>query len=678
VGQAGRPGAALRGACPGEMVLDENRKFRTVRLINAAAKKDVLSAYSLAQLTLEYGSTAYLETNMGKSDRDAIFRQPLDHVSEYGVVDVVIPFQIYKFQMTEIKRRGGPYLKLPMLVEKQLSSMIKSFVEMELTGLPTDRYYLTKEVSSGGAFQEAREKARKEIYAMESVKKANRILVDKYHGADLFDRAPEDNWVFDIDTVEHQQLLFFDVLKLQPTAYGKSGVPSVNKAFKEKHAPFGDDGKLLEEIAVPEVAEFRLYAELKHLYSSFIKGFHEKLYSDDDMRFDGRLRPEFIFLTIVTGRSGARKPSLQQVPSRSKLAKPINRQFVSPEGTIFLKSDYIAQEVKNWMLVSNEGVLARIFIQTMVKRREFRLADVIDDPKMWDNVFKELDLHRQSAQHFFGIPAIDVTKELRTRVKTLVFGTVYGMSPYRLSITLSISVEDAEELQRTLFDKYPDGSRYIAEMHEQAREHLYITSAIGRIRHLWGYLHTDFGVYGAMDRRAVNSAIQSLASDEGFEGCVQTQRLRWELFHSQDIPLRFSIANMVHDSSFSMTELHTAPIAAYLTEHGFTTMVHKAYKEYYGFNFIVGLELDFELGGTLGDMYAWNYRPETLDTAFEKTVKWQRDVMNYKVPDSTFDKFYTNADIIRELRESELRSQPENGVGMHMALTKKIARELIV
>jgi DNA polymerase I-like protein with 3'-5' exonuclease and polymerase domains len=657
------------------MLLDENRKFRDVKKLYGVTGKDKLSGYALAQLALEYGSTIYLETNMGKDDRSAVFKTPLKDVAEYGGVDVVILQQIYKFQLKEMASRGPAYSRTPVLLLKQIGHMILALVEMEMNGLPVDRMYLTKEVASGGAFIEARNQTKSELYALPAVVETNKRLL-KNVGSDLFGRENPDTWVFDIDKIAHQQMLFFDVLGLEPLTYGKDGLPALNKAFKDKYAPLDDGGRLVEEIAIPAVAGFRSYSELKHLYNSFLKGFYNKLHEEEDMRVDSRLRPNFMFLPIVTGRLGARKPSLHQVPSRSKLAKGIKRQFVTAQGRAFVEADFIAHEIKNWMLASKEHVLAGIFKNTLNLRKEFRLLDKIDDPAHWATEFKRLDLHNQSCKLFFGLDPLEVPKAVRTKSKTTTFGTIYGMSSFRLSKALNISEEEAQGLIDKLFATYPDGTLYIHQTHEFGKKYLVVSSGIGRVRHLWGYLHTDFGVHGAMDRRGVNSRIQSVASDEGVEGNYQTQKLRWKLFHSQNLPLVFTLDNMVHDSTTAETALQTIPVAAYLIEHGMTTMVHNAYRDNYGMEFITGLELDFKVGGSLGAMHEWNYRPEVLEDIFEKTVKWQKDEMRYNTPKDVYSKFYDNLDLITEVRNKELRRQPDTGVCTEVLLTRKLAREV--
>lgn len=660
---------------------NENRKFRDVKLIRASSNKEVLSCWSLGQMAIEYGTAVYLSTAMGKDDRSRIFATPLKEVAEYGGVDVCVCYQIYEFQKREMSSRGKAYARTERIGTKQISSMIKAFVEMETNGLTIDRAYLTREVAQSGAFVVARKEALAEIYALEEVKEANRILMDRYMGGNMFDgmgNKQNSGWMFDINTVEHQQVLFFEVLKLQPVGVGKDGVTySTNKLFKDTYAPRDDKGVLLEDLAVPAVALFRNYGELKHLFTTFLKAFYERLYSDSDMR-DGCLRTDFMYLPIVSGRGGARKPSLHQIPSRSKLSKTIKRQFITRLGEIYLKGDYVAAEVKGWGTSAGEQNLAETFILALQKRKEFRLLDRIDDPKKWELIFNELDLHRRNCKLFYGVEPKDVSKEMRQGVKTVTFGTVYGMSAKRLAFALKITEEAAQDLIDTLFNVFPEGAAYIRNTHKTGQEYLAVVSSIGRVRHLWGYLHTDLGVQGAMDRRGPNSRIQSLSSDEGFEGNYQTQRLRWELFHKQDLPLDLLIRNAVHDSSENTTKIEHLPMSAYLVEHGYTTCVHKSYMENYGMEFNVGLEQDFEIGGSLATVGKWDFRPESMRKLVEDSIKWQQDTLGYKTSKETLRKFEENLIVMDDLRCEELRKLPANGVNMWMALTPKIAKQELV
>ena len=1140
--------------------LDENRKFRSSVML--VEEKKMLPGFALDQLVIERGCHAYLRSSMGKEERANIFGQPFESVAEYGGLDAILTYRIHESQIAEALDRGDNYSKFVLVVTGQINSMIRAFVKMELTGLPIDRAYLASQQSATtGEFEKSRAEHRAKLYAMDTVKQANKILLKRKFGSetDLF--GTSDKWVFDIDIIEHQQVLFFEVMGLTPTKVGKNGLPSTDKTFKAEYAPKDDDGKYLET-ALEEVQLFAEYGEFKHLFNSFMKSFYKKLFTSPDMRIDGRIRPEFKYLSIVTGRTGAGKPSLQNIPSRSKLAKVVKRQFITKPGSIYVKADFDSHEVRNWGISSGENNLVASYTAGMVAKRQFRLLDVTtpEDWKVFEAAMKPLDLHRQNClsgdtlvqsdrgllrmddknllgatvmcvdgpakvvnhihngvrkvikittadgkqikltpdhrvkafdnscgefvwrkagsltvgdnlmgtlqnlphpdnyvfelqdypkmtgrgaratfiskkitrmtpdlaylmgiivteghiryskhyhflkgnaggsyveitntdlnvlreckrifseifgyeseiqekkvslreisgvqiktirpaykfvvgshdvvyklqqlgltkeniegrpsyttrvpnsifkadaesqkafiagcidgdgcvnpytqmnssslefvkdmaqlchglsivvriakptlnrsgknlyrlylcdgvdfhindysfkqsngvnsakfpslfwkqilssnelydintgetsisddneprtrgwmkrrvkvftdhkgkkfyingstnylektysirvhdrhaysdnieyllkrcdpssykklrylkdnlfygseitsiedageenvydltiekgkdpsfiangvmvhncRHFFGIDPSEVTKAQRSKVKTTVFGVVYGMSAMRLAVTLNISEDEAQELIDKLFEKFPDGSAFISITHQQGRKYLVCVSGIGRVRHMWGYLHLDRGVHGGMDRRGPNSMIQGIASDEGMEANYQLQERIWRLFHSQDIPYELEICNTVHDSTETISPIVTAPIACYLIEHAGSTLIHKRYSKRYGVEFNVGLELGFELGPSLGEMDDWNYRPEQLEVICRKAAEWSHKNLGYDLlTDKQWKAFKHNNEMMFEIRQDELRDTPKNGVSTHMYFGKAEAREI--
>lgn len=278
---------------------------------------------------------------------------------------------------------------------------------------------------------------------------------------------------------------------------------------------------------------------------------------------------------------------------------------------------------------------------------------------------------------FYGLKPEEVTKPIRSKVKTTAFGVLYGMAAPRLAATLKISEEEAQQLIDTLFEKFPDGSAYITITHKQAQTYLVCVSGIGRVRHMWGYLHTDRGVQGGMDRRGPNSMIQGISSEEGMEANYQLQWHMWHLFHKQDLPLEIEICNTVHDSTENISPIVHAPIAAYLIEHCGTTHIHRRFRKRYGLQFNVGLEMEFEFGPSLGEMNDWNYRPEQLEQIVMKSQEWAHANLGHPMQtEKQMKAFRHNNDLLFKLRQEELMEMPRNGVGELMILDKHIAREL--
>jgi DNA polymerase I-like protein with 3'-5' exonuclease and polymerase domains len=315
----------------GEFLLDENMKA----LNNVIGNR----YYSLLNLSMQYGCTAYYDAEFGKDKRKTIYAVDLDDaLIEYCCLDVIVPLHIHRLQLRRAKDIG--YVKFQDVVGYQLSDMSHNFSNWEFNGCPTDIEYLFSLKTKNSPIRLELERAKKALYESEGVKKANKLL-SKRSGAPtvgLFGRS--DLKLFDISKQDHQQVLFFDVLKLKPISKGKANSKGVvkNKIDKKFQSKYED--------SIVEVKLYKALQKAKKLYNAYVKSLIKQWGIDEDMRFDSHIRPQFEFLDVVTGRTSAKKPSLQQIPSRDKAAEHIKRLFVAEKGRILIKVDYSAHEVR--------------------------------------------------------------------------------------------------------------------------------------------------------------------------------------------------------------------------------------------------------------------------------------------------------------------------------------------
>jgi hypothetical protein len=162
--------------------------------------------------------------------------------------------------------------------------------------------------SSTSDIEKERDNAIAELYALPSVKKANKkLLKDRAMPTQTFFSGTEyekELWTFDITDTEHQRLLFFKVLDLKPMNYTAGGQPSLGKAFKNEYSK--PDTQHFHQ----EVALFKQIGEAAKV-RGYIKGYYEKLHDPDGM-VDGRIRASYGFVMVVTGRSNSFSPSLQK------------------------------------------------------------------------------------------------------------------------------------------------------------------------------------------------------------------------------------------------------------------------------------------------------------------------------------------------------------------------------
>lgn len=159
---------------------------------------------------------------------------------------------------------------------------------------------------------------------------------------------------------------------------------------------------------------------------------------------------------------------------------------------------------------SKENVL----LQVDYKQMEVAvLAHLSSDEKLITAV-NEYDIHSLVASKIFNIPYHDfiLRKETpeyaqkRKIAKTVVFGIIYGLSPYGLSKTLSVSQEYANQIINDFFREYKRVKEYIEEVKRDVLYKGYLVTPVGRIKR---FMYIDSNIL----RTAVNFLVQSFAAD---------------------------------------------------------------------------------------------------------------------------------------------------------------------
>lgn len=641
----------------GEFSLDENRRF----LEDAGFRP-----YRLDTIELKYGIKRPKDI-LGKDDRKNMASMPLHDILMYGAYDVIGPWWITQFQLMEAKRRGAIYRDYENSVAEQISDMIHSFAVMSRNGFLVDRRYLMEMSSKDRSFLFKRlQEIQQEFRDSKAARKVNKKLLEKkgIPTGDLFSNKrskSQTEWVFDINKDDHKKSLFFEELELEPVEFtAKTGQPGVGKKFIEKY-----------KSTVKEVDLFSQHVDTKKNYTAFIKKIWSRLIKDLDARVDGRLRATYHYLRVLTGRASVTNPNFQQIPSRTKLSKDIKRQFIPPEGLAFIKVDYSAHEVVCWCNISKDFSMRKTLHIVRTTIRKFRLATKNNLEKAKERVKTHGDMHILNVKFFFN-KVIDKSDPLRQGIKATVFGVMYGKGSKSLSIDLNESENYAQELIDKLFSMWKAGGNWINEVKNQGRKLLRVKSPVGRVRHLWGYVHTNNRVIAAMDRRGPNSIVQGYASDLGFKASRIIQETVWNWFHKHKKSFYLQQNNAVHDSLEIETKITEIPLSLYIIEHAMTTQVAKKCKKIHGDEFIVDLDVEFELGGSLGHTFEWNGRYDDLSSVIEKVIDWQIENLGYNLDKvDLMNKINNNISIVKKYRTKELK----NIVGNKK---HKIATEMLI
>ncbi len=254
---------------------------------------------------------------------------------------------------------------------------------------------------------------------------------------------------------------------------------------KRTKTGYSTDASVLEDLRpahpmIDKLLEWRTYTKLRSTYVEALP----MLLADD-----GRLHTTFHQAVAATGRLSSSDPNLQNIPIRTPLGRRIRRAFVAgaPHLTL-VAADYSQIELRI-------------------------LAHVSGDEHLRDAFARGADLHRETAARVLHKDPADVTVGERSMAKMVNFGIAYGLSDFGLSNRANIPRAEAQEFIKTYFATYSGISYYMIGIKEQARRQGYVTTLLGRKRHIPELAARNPTLRAAGERMAINMPIQGTAAD---------------------------------------------------------------------------------------------------------------------------------------------------------------------
>mgnify|MGYP001332712683 FL=1 len=239
--------------------------------------------------------------------------------------------------------------------------------------------------------------------------------------------------------------------------------------------------KLAEDHKVAaQVLEYRSLAKLKGTYTDALP----KLIHPET----GRIHTSFNQAVTATGRLSSSEPNLQNIPIRTEEGRRIREGFIPSEGNLLLSADYSQVELR---------VLAH-------------MADVAG---LKESFLQGEDIHRRTASEVLGVFPDMVSDEQRRQAKAINFGVIYGISAFGLARQLSINRREAQEFIDRYFERYPAIRTFMDACIEEAREHQYVTTLLGRRCAIPEINSKNGAVRGYAERNAINYPVQGSAAD---------------------------------------------------------------------------------------------------------------------------------------------------------------------
>lgn len=449
-------------------LLDENRS-------NSLSTHTKLYVPSLG------GYSDAFDARTDKSRMDLVNKKDL---LEYGGGDTDACYQVRQRMTQELKKDP----KLATFYIKVLHPAQRAFGEAEFNGVHVDMdRYAVLETDLNKVLNEATRKAAEAV------------------GGRIFAKHKDESKMGGINITKASLIKDFMFspmgLNLKPRmTTAKSGAPSTAREHIEM---FSD---------IPEakafVDAFKEYGSAAKMLSTYVTGFQKHL------RSDGRFHPSyFLFMGdkqageggTVTGRLSARNPAFQTLPKHSYWGKRIRSCMTAPEGFLVTEKDYSQGELKVVACMADERNMIKAY-------REGKDLHVLTAALVNDMTY----------DHLLGLKATDydLYDSLRSNGKAGNFGLLYGMSAagfqaYAATVYgVHMTLQEAEDFRTAyLYKSYPALPDYHEVYKEMARTKGYITSPLGRKRHLPLARSRNQESRSGAERQAINSGVQSTLSD---------------------------------------------------------------------------------------------------------------------------------------------------------------------
>ncbi|MCM3780339.1 DNA polymerase I [Microbacterium hydrocarbonoxydans] len=277
---------------------------------------------------------------------------------------------------------------------------------------------------------------------------------------------------FNLGSPKQLQEVLFDDLQLPKTRKTKTG--------------YSTDAAVLADLQESHPHPF-LGLLLQHREATKLRQIIESL--DVAIGADQRVRTTYVQTGSQTGRLSSTDPNLQNIPVRTEESRRIRSAFRVGEGyEALLTADYSQIEMRIMAHLSGDEGLIEAFNSGE-------------------------DLHRFVGARVFGVDPADVTAAMRTKVKAMSYGLVYGLSAFGLSKQLRIEQSEAKQLMVEYFARFGAVRDYLRASVLAAREVGYTETIFGRRRPFPDLTSPNRVLRENAERAALNAPIQGSAAD---------------------------------------------------------------------------------------------------------------------------------------------------------------------
>ncbi len=268
------------------------------------------------------------------------------------------------------------------------------------------------------------------------------------------------------------QEVLFEELQLPKTRKTKTG-------YSTDAASLADIQEKSPHPFLEQLSQHREATKLRQIIESL----------DTAIKDDHRIHTTYVQTGSQTGRLSSTDPNLQNIPVRTEESRRIRSAFEVGEGyETLLTADYSQIEMRIMAHLSGDEGLIEAFNSGE-------------------------DLHRFVGARVFGVDPSDVTAAMRTKVKAMSYGLVYGLSAFGLSKQLRIEQTEAKQLMLEYFARFGAVRDYLRASVLAAKEVGYTETIFGRRRPFPDLTSPNRVLRENAERAALNASIQGSAAD---------------------------------------------------------------------------------------------------------------------------------------------------------------------
>jgi DNA polymerase-1 len=277
---------------------------------------------------------------------------------------------------------------------------------------------------------------------------------------------------FNLGSPKQLQEVLFEDLQLAKTRKTKTG-------YSTDAASLADLQEKTPHIFLEQLSQHREATKLRQIIESL----------DTAIKDDHRIHTTYVQTGSQTGRLSSTDPNLQNIPVRTEESRRIRSAFQVGEGyETLLTADYSQIEMRIMAHLSGDEGLIEAFNSGE-------------------------DLHRFVGARVFGVEPSEVTSAMRTKVKAMSYGLVYGLSAFGLSKQLRIEQSEAKQLMVEYFARFGAVRDYLRASVLAAKEVGYTETIFGRRRPFPDLTSPNRVLRENAERAALNAPIQGSAAD---------------------------------------------------------------------------------------------------------------------------------------------------------------------